>query len=111
MWTARPAYPIVYDPGFTFTTNAAIGATGDMQASFFGSLDEVAIYNSDLSGSEVVGQYYTRSVNQTSNIIQSNLIGTDADGTRIRSQTSATALRSPIRRQISSAAASPTPAT
>ncbi len=42
-----------YDPGFSFTTNAAIGARGDLVQSFWGSIDEVAIYNRALSSSEI----------------------------------------------------------
>jgi len=43
-----------YDPGFEFTTNAAIGARGDdLSVSFLGVVDELSIYNRALTGSEL----------------------------------------------------------
>jgi hypothetical protein len=47
-----PAPP--YDPGFTFTTAAAIGARGDNQdASFMGMIDEPTFYSRALTASEI----------------------------------------------------------
>jgi choice-of-anchor C domain-containing protein len=43
-----------YDPGFVFTTVAAIGARGDnLDNSFLGTIDEPSVYNRALSASEV----------------------------------------------------------
>ena len=44
---------------FTFTTNAAIGSRGDGQTDnvFFGAIDELAIYNRELSASEIQAIY------------------------------------------------------
>src|SRR5207248_1958292 len=52
---AYPAPP--YDPGFGFAT-AAIGARGDTLAdNFFGTIDELAIYNRALSQDEIQAIY------------------------------------------------------
>jgi len=53
------AYPAPdYDPGFEFSTDAAVGARGDtLDASFLGVIDEVAVFNRALSGDEVKGIY------------------------------------------------------
>jgi len=53
------AYPVgAYDPGFTFTKAAAIGANGDdLTGSFLGTIDEVTVYNRALSESEIQGIY------------------------------------------------------
>lgn len=47
--------PITYNTTFTFTTNAAIGARGDndVRNAFFGSIDELSIYNRSLAASEI----------------------------------------------------------
>src|SRR5206468_8278596 len=46
--------PATYDPGFTFTSNAAIGDNPDNPGvSFFGLIDEVSIYNRALAREEV----------------------------------------------------------
>jgi hypothetical protein len=47
--------PVSYNPGFTFTTNAAIGARGDdaIDNSFFGDIDELEIFNRALSQTEI----------------------------------------------------------
>jgi hypothetical protein len=42
-----------YDPGFTFTSNAFIGMFGGGSGNFFGSLDEVEIFNRALSATEI----------------------------------------------------------
>jgi len=43
-----------YDPGFTFTTNAGIGARGDQDRSgFLGMVDELAVYDRDLTADEI----------------------------------------------------------
>jgi hypothetical protein len=43
-----------YDPGFTFNGPAAIGARGtDLVASFYGSIDELGIYNRALAAAEI----------------------------------------------------------
>ena len=47
--TTAPAY----DPGFVFTTGAAIGAGTHNLSGFLGIVDEVAIYNSDLTADEI----------------------------------------------------------
>ncbi len=49
--------PVTYNANFTFTTNAAIGARGDNDArnAFFGSEDELSIYNRALSLAEIQG--------------------------------------------------------
>ncbi|MEI9866433.1 MAG: LamG-like jellyroll fold domain-containing protein [Limisphaerales bacterium] len=47
-----------YDPGFVFTTVAAIGARGDnLDNSFFGSIDEVSFYDRALSSNEITAIY------------------------------------------------------
>ncbi|MCW5550792.1 MAG: immunoglobulin domain-containing protein [Verrucomicrobiae bacterium] len=47
-----------YSPTFTFTSPAAIGAAGDnFDASFNGSVDDLAIYNRALSASEIQAIY------------------------------------------------------
>lgn len=53
------AYPAsAYNPGFVFNSNVAIGAKGDgFDNSFYGRIDEIAIYNRALSASEVQGIY------------------------------------------------------
>jgi hypothetical protein len=50
------AYPAsAYDPGFTFGTVAAVGARGDnLDNSFLGTIDDLAVYNRALSTSEVL---------------------------------------------------------
>ncbi len=54
-----PDTPINYAPQFSFTTNAAIGSRGDGQTDnvFFGAIDELAIYNRELSASEIQSIY------------------------------------------------------
>jgi hypothetical protein len=43
-----------YDPGFVFSTDAAIGAAGDNSGdNFLGLIDEIGIYNRALSDSEI----------------------------------------------------------
>ncbi|MGI8890901.1 MAG: LamG domain-containing protein [Chthoniobacterales bacterium] len=51
------APPVTYNVTFTFTTDAAIGARGDDNAenAFFGSIDELSIYNRALSLAEIQG--------------------------------------------------------
>ncbi len=53
------AYPApAYNPGFVFSTGAEIGAWGSSLAStFFGSIDELAIYNRALSSNEIQAIY------------------------------------------------------
>ena len=53
------AHPVAgYDPGFTFTTPAAIGARGDnLDNSFLGTIDEMSIYNRSLSAGEIQSIY------------------------------------------------------
>ncbi len=47
-----------YDPGFVFNGPMAIGARGgDYGTSFFGSIDEVSVYNRALSASEIQSIY------------------------------------------------------
>jgi hypothetical protein len=47
-----------YDPGFVFTTIAAIGARGDnLDNSFLGLIDELSFYNRALSPAEIKGIY------------------------------------------------------
>ncbi|MEY2427140.1 MAG: hypothetical protein QOJ40_25 [Verrucomicrobiota bacterium] len=57
------AYPgTFYDPGFTFSTSAAIGARGDnLTGSFYGAIDELAVFNRALSQSEIQSIYYATS--------------------------------------------------
>ena len=47
--------PVTYNTTFSFTTNAAIGARGDSDArnAFFGSIDELSIYNRALTAAEI----------------------------------------------------------
>jgi hypothetical protein len=53
-----PSYAWAYDPGFTFSTSPAIGALGgDFSSGFFGSIDELTVYNRGVSGAEVLGFY------------------------------------------------------
>jgi DNA-directed RNA polymerase subunit RPC12/RpoP len=47
-----------YNPGFVFSTVAAIGARGDnLDNSFFGLIDEVAVFNRALSAEEIQNLY------------------------------------------------------
>jgi hypothetical protein len=47
-----------YDPGFEFDTDAAVGSRADTLAhSFFGMINEVAVFNRALSGDEIKGIY------------------------------------------------------
>jgi len=57
------AYPYgTYNPTFTFTGQASIGAVGSSQLnSFYGSIDELAIYNRALTAAEI-GAIYTNAV-------------------------------------------------
>lgn len=50
-----PGAPASYNPGFTFTTGAAIGARGDndVENAFFGDVDELAIFNRALTPEEI----------------------------------------------------------
>ncbi|HJT80863.1 MAG TPA: LamG-like jellyroll fold domain-containing protein, partial [Chthoniobacterales bacterium] len=50
-----PAGSVLYDTGFTFTTNPAIGARGDndVENAFFGDIDELQIFNRPLSPAEI----------------------------------------------------------
>ena len=47
--------PVTYNPTFTFTTGAAIGARGDndLRNAFFGDIDELEIFNRVLTPSEI----------------------------------------------------------
>jgi hypothetical protein len=47
--------PVSYNPTFTFTTNVAIGGRGDGNIAnhFFGNIDELSIYNRELSQAEI----------------------------------------------------------
>ena len=50
--------PLAYDPGFEFTTDLAIGARADtMGNSFWGSIDEPAIFNRALAPGEVAALF------------------------------------------------------
>ena len=50
--------PLTYDPGFTFTSRAAIGDNPDNPGvGFFGLIDEVSIYNRALAATEVGAIY------------------------------------------------------
>jgi hypothetical protein len=53
------AYPApAYNPGFFFSTVAAIGGRGDnLDDSFFGSIDEVSFYNRALASNEISAIY------------------------------------------------------
>jgi hypothetical protein len=42
-----------YDPGFEFTTDVAIGNSGDFSGSFIGDIDELAVYDRALAASEI----------------------------------------------------------
>ncbi len=57
------AYPAAaYNPGFTFSTVAAIGARGDnLDNSFLGTIDEVSVYNHALTTNEIKAIYGTES--------------------------------------------------
>src|SRR5205085_10404332 len=46
-----------YDPGFVFTSNAYIGFFGSGGGNFFGTLDEVEVFNRPLSATEVSDLY------------------------------------------------------
>ena len=50
-----PAGTAAYDPGFTFTTDPAIGARGDndVENAFLGNIDELQIFNRALSAAEI----------------------------------------------------------
>jgi len=43
-----------YDPGFAFTSNAAIGAAGETGSDFLGSIDELSVYSRGLTEAEIV---------------------------------------------------------
>ncbi|MEQ1920898.1 MAG: LamG-like jellyroll fold domain-containing protein [Pyrinomonadaceae bacterium] len=51
--------PVTYNTTFTFTTNAAIGARGDgdVRNAFFGSIDELEVFNRPLTGAEIAAIY------------------------------------------------------
>ena len=52
------AYPVAaYNPGFTFTTPAAIGALGELHHGFWGTVDELSVYNRALSTAEIAAIY------------------------------------------------------
>lgn len=57
------AYPAAsYTTTYTFNTTAVIGARGDnLSSSFYGSIDELAIYSRALSSNEIAGIYGARS--------------------------------------------------
>jgi hypothetical protein len=42
-----------YDPGFTFSSDLVIGATGDFRCPWYGQIDEVAIFDRALSAAEI----------------------------------------------------------
>jgi len=42
-----------YDPGFAFSSDLVIGATGDFRCPWYGQIDEVAIFNRTLSAEEI----------------------------------------------------------
>jgi hypothetical protein len=51
-------YPAAYSSTFTFATPVAIGARGDtLQDSFYGLIDELAVYNRALAASEIQSIY------------------------------------------------------
>ncbi|HZQ48434.1 MAG TPA: LamG-like jellyroll fold domain-containing protein, partial [Verrucomicrobiae bacterium] len=55
---AAPAYV----PNYTFGTSAAIGARGDnLSAGFYGSIDEISVYNRVLSAAEIQAIYNAQS--------------------------------------------------
>ncbi len=57
-----------YDPGFSFTNHANIGAAGDFQEDgFYGVIDEMAIYNRALSATEIQGIYAAGSAGKMRN--------------------------------------------
>jgi len=59
--TAYPAAP--YNPGFQFSTMAAIGARGDnLDDGFFGTIDEVQVFNRALSLTEIQSIYNASSI-------------------------------------------------
>lgn len=52
------AYPVgPYDPGFTFSTRARIGSWDNSGHSFYGTIDEVAVYNRALDSDEIRSIY------------------------------------------------------
>ena len=57
------AYPVgAYNPGFAFSTSLAIGAKGDnLDNSFLGAIDELAVYNRALSTNEVQAIFHAGS--------------------------------------------------
>ena len=60
-----------YDPGFTFSTDAAIGARGDnLDNSFLGSIDEVSVYNRALTAAEIQFLYAAGSNGKCTNAFQ-----------------------------------------
>ncbi len=57
-----------YDPGFVFTTVAAIGGRGDnLDNSFLGVIDEPSVYNRALSASEITAIYNAGSAGKCQN--------------------------------------------
>ncbi|MGI9066294.1 MAG: tandem-95 repeat protein [Pyrinomonadaceae bacterium] len=77
--------PQSYDPGFTFTTNAAIGAEGGVFAgSFYGLIDELEIFNRALSQAEVQSLYNASSAGKcnTAPLAQNQSVNTNEDTPR-----------------------------
>ena len=57
-----PEVAPAYNSTFTFTTPAAIGGRGDnFGNSFYGTIDELAVYNRALSAAEIQSIYYASS--------------------------------------------------
>jgi alpha-tubulin suppressor-like RCC1 family protein len=62
-----------YNPGFVFSTVAAIGGRGDnLDNSFFGLIDEVAVYNRALSVGEIQAIYNAGSAGKCAPVVAAN---------------------------------------
>src|SRR5207248_10454911 len=61
-----------YDPGFTFTSNAYIGYFGSGGGSFFGTLDEVQVFNTALSASDILGIYNAGAAGQCKSVAKTD---------------------------------------
>jgi|GEM_PF-4693719 len=71
-----PSPPIPYNPGFTFTTDAAIGARGDLasDSTFLGTIDEVEVFNRALSQAEI------QSIVNADSAGKCKIVDSDGDG-------------------------------
>jgi hypothetical protein len=58
-----------FEPGFSFSGSAAIGARGDLSHSFLGSIDEISFYNRALTAAEIQAIYQAGSAGKCLGLI------------------------------------------